>query len=140
MTPRTDDPVARYTRANAIDDGVLVEVPDQLAKEAGFEWPVGYTETVHLALWMPKSGCHPNAEGQTYEGRLRDVLNVAAQRLRGLNWEERPPTIGRPAPSVSFEMTIANPGTGVQDVHRLEIAQGSDSRYGPYLTIMLAED
>ena len=36
------DIISTYTRAQAIEDGVLIDV-SPIAKEAGFEWPVAMT-------------------------------------------------------------------------------------------------
>ena len=68
------EPVFVYTRAEAIADGVLVEVPAQLASEAGQNGAVALTAALE-AIVQPtddeKSG------GQSYEGRLWDVLWMA---------------------------------------------------------------
>ena len=44
--------IHRYTRAEAIADGVLVDV-SALAKEAGFKYPMALTATVYAPLLPP---------------------------------------------------------------------------------------
>ena len=68
------DVIFRYTREQAISDGVLVDVSD-LAREAGFVIPVAITAGVHEL-------CQPPDKTQDYTGRLWDVLFLAAVRFR----------------------------------------------------------
>jgi uncharacterized protein DUF6573 len=71
--------ISRYTRAQAIEDGVLVDVTAQ-AKETGLLWPTVITDHVHHVLEnIPKESL-----GQDYRGRLHDVLWMAYLKLRGL--------------------------------------------------------
>ena len=62
-----------YTRAQAIADGVLVDVTET-AKEAGFKLPVVITEALHSRLTPTKAD---QGLGQDYDGRLWDVLWIA---------------------------------------------------------------
>ena len=79
------DVIDRYTRAQAIEDGVLVDlsaVHGQLVKEAGFRWPIAMTATAY-AETVQEVG-QPLPEGQDVNGRLWDVLwllKVAIRRL-----------------------------------------------------------
>jgi len=70
------DAIYVYTREQAINDGVLVDVTE-MGKEAGFKVPVAVTCALHEIInTIPKSSC------QDFEGRLWDVLYmgmVAAQ-------------------------------------------------------------
>ncbi len=63
-----------YTRAQAIADGVLVDVTET-AEEVGFKLPVAITEALHNCLTPTKAD---QAIGQDYDGRLWDVLWLAA--------------------------------------------------------------
>jgi len=62
------DIISSYTADEAIDDGYLVDV-SEMAKEAGFKWPVRITQSVHMLCTPPKSN-----NIQSYDGRLWDVL------------------------------------------------------------------
>ena len=61
--------VYSYTRAQAIEDGVLVDI-SELAKEAGFKFPVAVTCRVFELLNDTYQA------GQSFEGRAWDVLMV----------------------------------------------------------------
>lgn len=60
-----------YTRQDAIDDGVLVDV-SKMAREAGFKIPVAVTQ----AVWEQYITPDPRSEkyGQSIDGRLWDTL------------------------------------------------------------------
>src|SRR5512135_48851 len=60
-----------YTRAQAIADGVLKDV-SELAKEAGFRYPVAVT----AAVWAECVTVPEGVTGQDETGRLWDVLNL----------------------------------------------------------------
>lgn len=80
------DYIHRYTRAQAIADGVLIDLmqhptPEQpelddlraLVQEAGFRIPVAMTATAFAEAVAPLDGA-PLPEGQDLTGRLWDVL------------------------------------------------------------------
>jgi hypothetical protein len=58
-----------YSRAQAIADGVLIDVTE-MAKEAGFYFPVALTH----AVWCSCVEVPPGVEGQDEKGRLWDIL------------------------------------------------------------------
>ena len=62
-----------YTRSQALADGVLVDASD-LAREAGFVFPVALTETLYHSYIVPALDLV--AEGQSPQGRLWDLLFV----------------------------------------------------------------
>ena len=63
-----------YTRAQAIEDGVLIDVTET-AKEAGFKLSVAITAALHGRLTPTLADQNL---GQDYDGRLWDVLWLAA--------------------------------------------------------------
>jgi len=71
-----------YTRAQALADGVLVEVTT-MAKAAGFKWPVAMTRAVweECVAWTEHDS---EAQGvhQDQDGRLWDVLWMAHCAIR----------------------------------------------------------
>ena len=70
--PFDDMPVIfRYTRQEAIDDGVLVDL-SAWAKETGFRIPVACTSAVWHELIVPPQGT--KELGQSERGRAHDVL------------------------------------------------------------------
>lgn len=74
------DIIFKYTRAEALADGVLIDVSG-LASEAGFRFPTAITSAAWAAVIEPPADCPE----QSIEGRAWDVLNVlrTAARLAG---------------------------------------------------------
>ena len=63
-----------YTRAQALADGVLIDVT-QAASKPGFRYPTAITADLHARL-TPNE--REKSMGQSYAGRLWDVLFLAA--------------------------------------------------------------
>lgn len=74
--------IFRYCRAQAIADGVLVDVT-AMAKEAGFQWPVAVTHAVweDSVAWTPADSAAQGVH-QDQDGRLWDVLWMAYCAIR----------------------------------------------------------
>ena len=73
--------ISTYTRAQAIEDGVLVDV-SAMATEAGFKWPVALTYAVwaDCVVWTEEDSRQQVHQDQS--GRLWDVLFMAAHAIR----------------------------------------------------------
>lgn len=112
-----------YTAADAMRDGILHDI-GPIAWEAGFSFPVRIT-TVLKDLLTPKEGSKEH--GQSYEGRLWDVLMVAKFALLEKPNERL----------VSFEVHFYNSPTD-QLVKTLWAAL--DQTSGPAIHIMLPEE
>jgi len=73
--------ISTYSRAQAIEDGVLVDV-GATAQEAGFQWPVALT----AAVWADcVTWTEDDSRQQIYQdesGRLWDVLYMASHAIR----------------------------------------------------------
>lgn len=71
-----------YTRENAIDDGVLVDV-SEMAKEAGFKIPVAMTSALWIdcVAWSDEDSKKQEIH-QDQDGRLWDVLYMAAMAAK----------------------------------------------------------
>ncbi len=76
--------ISTYTRAQAIEDGVLIN-PGVMAKEAGFKWPVALTSAVwaDCVAWTDDDSTHQIHQDQT--GRLWDILYMASHTIRTSN-------------------------------------------------------
>ena len=71
------DLVYAYTRAQAIADGVLIDV-SEMAKEAGITFPVALTSSVYADVCnIPPSKSH-----QDPKGRLWDLLTMFVSNAR----------------------------------------------------------
>ncbi len=118
-----------YTRAQAIEDGVLADVSD-MAKEAGIKFPVAVT----TGLWEKYIKPSPKLEGhgQSTDGRLWDVLwmfRCAAVRCQG--------------DLLFFEVIFAMPGgyEGVtMETAKLKGHIGPGDDMEPVITIMLPDE
>lgn len=69
--------ISTYSRAQAIEDGVLVDV-SETAREAGIKFPVALTR----AAWSSYVEVPEGVECQDEAGRLWDVLWMFAQAAR----------------------------------------------------------
>ena len=75
------DVISTYTRAQAIEDGVLIDA-GSMAQEVGFKWPVAVTS----AAWADcVTWTEDDNRQQVYQdesGRLWDVLFMASHAIR----------------------------------------------------------
>jgi hypothetical protein len=72
------DLIHRYTRADAIRDGILIDVTT-VASEAGIRFPVALT----AAAWAKCITVPPGVECQDEAGRLWDVVWLLRCAIRG---------------------------------------------------------
>ena len=70
--------ISSYSRRDALEDGVLVDV-SELAREAGFKWPLAVTRGVWEIL-EPSDDL--KAEGQSWNGRAWDMLTILRYAIR----------------------------------------------------------
>lgn len=73
--------VASYSRVQAIEDGVLIDVT-AMAREAGFRWPVALTHTAWCdsVAWTERDNRFQVHQDES--GRLWDVLFMAFYAIR----------------------------------------------------------
>jgi hypothetical protein len=119
--------ISLYTRADAIADGVLVDVSD-MVKEAGFRWPVAVTRAVWDDIVTPTQ--RDVEEGQSEKGRLWDILSMARLAARA-NKDDRA--------AVLFRVLVLH-----DRKHRtitLKLALSFESpEGGPCLTILMPDE
>ncbi len=72
------DPISIYSRAQAIEDGVLADVSEP-AREAGFKFPVAVTSAVWHDVVTPPEGTQGY---QDEAGRLWDLLTILRMAIR----------------------------------------------------------
>jgi len=75
------DVISTYTRAQAIEDGVLIDA-GTMAREAGFKWPVALTTAAwsDCVVWSEDDSRQQVTQDQS--GRLWDVLYMASHAIR----------------------------------------------------------
>ena len=115
-----------YTRKQAIEDEVLIDVTEQ-AKQMGFKVHTVVTDHLYWEYLTPPAGLE--GEGQSVEGRLHDLLFktlIAAKTFGG-------------GSRIEFDVLfLMSPGRW-DTVHVLAI-MGPGDHGEPVLTIMLPED
>lgn len=97
--------ISTYTRADALQDGVLVDV-SQDAREKGFRIPVAITAALHARLEPDED---ETSQGQSYTGRLHDVLWLAYLAAR-----RSAPGAGR----LAFQVVVAEKPPKGRDLKR----------------------
>lgn len=123
------DVVFRYTRDDAIQDGVLVDVSNP-AKEAGFSIPLALTARVYSeCVYWPET----EAAVQDESGRLWDVLFMAAVAARAA---ARRGQGGR----INFELHIVPRGGRTPDLTTLSLHVGPGDCGEPVATILAPDE
>lgn len=132
LAVRDDDEVIfSYTRAQALTDGVLVDVT-QMASEAGFRFPTAITADLDVRL---KINEREKSLGQSYDGRLWDVLFLAAFAARRLGQADR----GSFDVSL-FEAEATPPHRTHRNTLSLWMVVGPGDQGEPVITIGFPED
>jgi hypothetical protein len=75
------DVIYSYTRAQAIEDGVLIDATE-MAKQAGFKWPVALTVAAWADCVAWNDADNARQAYQDQSGRLWDVLFMASHAVR----------------------------------------------------------
>ena len=125
-----------YTRADAINDGVLVEVPEDLSQEAGITVPVAMTSRV-WALIDP--GDLDRMPGQSVVGRLWDMLwmlNCAARSSRGRHQSIVYFKMG----VLLFQETIGGAEVIQEKMVTFKAVCGPGDDHKPVITVMLPQE
>jgi hypothetical protein len=114
-----------YSRAQAIDDGILIDVSES-ARAAGFRYPVAMT----AGAWGECVAVPKGAAGQDEAGRLWDVLMVLRYAIRagGANTDR-----------VSFRVSVTGERNQRRDVELVSVCGPGDDA-APVITIMLPSE
>jgi hypothetical protein len=119
------DLIHTYTRADALRDGVLINV-SHIAREAGIRWPVALTS----AVWERCVAVPPGVACQDEAERLWDVLfllALAARRSEGAK--------------VRFGVHVRNDNReGTPPLVRLKAHCGPGDGGEPVVTVMLPQE
>lgn len=116
-----------YTRAQAIEDGVLIDV-SKMAREAGIKHPTALTARV----WARCVQAPADVPGQDEEGRLWDILWcfrwAVARQASGTTNE------------LSFQVGIQNDADRAPELVRLKVHCGPGDNPEPVITIMFPDE
>jgi hypothetical protein len=134
--PEPEDPffdpvIYAYTRAQALADGVLVDVTET-AKEAGFQLPVAITEALENRLTPNRAD---QGLGQDYEGQLWNVLWLATFTIKLA--DRGTDTVNF---TVALQETDAKSGRSQNIDLRLRAVCGPGDEGEPVVTIGFPED
>jgi hypothetical protein len=121
-----DDLIFAYTRAQAIEDGVLVDV-SKTAWEARIKWPVALTQ----AVWCQNVKVPEGVEGQDEAGRLWDILFMLVEALCS--------SLCGPSDTIEFQLFVKNDNTAPKLV-TLKAVCGPDDDGSPCITVMTQEE
>lgn len=134
--PFEDAPVIhRYTRAQAIEDGVLVDLTEW-ARETGFRIPVACTSAVWHQYVTPPKGTREL--GQSERGRAHDMLWMlfAAIRRRSSQYKPEVNDHSRSDDLLHYEVLFLQAPNQLQTVQLTAIC-GPGNQGEPVLTILL---
>ncbi len=127
--PFEDAPVIfSYTRAQAIDDGVLVDLTEW-AKETGFKAPVACTSTVWQGCVVPPHGTE--ALGQSERGRGHDLLWMLYVSIKASKNAQRDQIL-------YWVLFLQAPGKLEEVTLKAHFGPGDDGE--PVITIMLPSE
>lgn len=116
--------IYQYTRAQAIEDGVLIDVSEN-AREAGIIFPTAVT----AAVWAECVTVPKTAECQDEIGRLWDILTVLRFSIRQ----------SRGGREIAFTVAVQNDSHKPQPVQLKALCGPGDSAE-PVITIMLPHE
>ena len=119
-----NDIIHRYTRKQAIADGVLIDV-SSTAKEAGIQYPTAVTSSV----WTNFVRVPEGVEAQDEQGRLWDVIWMLRQGIQQ----------SRNEATIFFYLHVRNDNHNVKR-HLLKAVCGPDDDGSPCITVMLPEE
>ena len=133
---QTEWPVIHaYTRAEAIADGVLIDVTSA-AREAGFKVPTAVTAAVFdECIEWTESDAEQSSAHQDQKGRLWDVVYLAAFKARTLV------TRGVRQNQLIFQLDLVpRPGRPQPRSRPLKLVIGPGDNHEPVATIMLPSE
>jgi len=120
------DLIHSYTRQQAIEDGVLVDVTET-AREAGFRYPVAMTAAVFGSYVEAPAG----VPGQDAAGRLWDILWMLRHAIRGSSGS---------GSKLRFQLHVQNTASAPPQLVTLKSVCGPGDDGEPVITIMLPDE
>jgi hypothetical protein len=128
--------ISTYTRAQALEDGVLVDVDalsPTMRDELGFKFPIALTTRLFEEVIKPDAKAEGG--GQSIEGRLWDALWMLFNGIRGLG-----KTTQGPGPCQTTMYPCGFTMNGRQKELTLKAICGPGDNMEPVITIMLPDE
>jgi type I site-specific restriction endonuclease len=120
--------ISVYSRAQAIEDGVLVDL-SRWSKEMGIRFPVAVTDTVFHTYLNPSKEV-AEAQGQDVEGRIWDLLTMFRWSIHN----------GKAKSEIQFQTRFVMDTRGKQqDITFKALCHGGDN-LEPVITIMMPHE
>ena len=120
--------ICGYSRAQAIEDGILVDVSTyRETKELGFKFPITLTE----AVWAKCVETPENTAGQSIQGRLWDVLWMFRM---GIKRNQGDISI------LNFKLHVQNNESKPAELVELKAICGPGDNGEPVITIMFPDE
>ncbi len=124
MTDLFGEVIHAYTRAQALEDGVLVDVSQFPVTREHYKFPVAFT----TAVWAIVDKAHKNTNTvSSYEGILHDMFMMSKMCFKELDESTR-----------LFQVLIS--GAGRQKKFMFKIVVGPGDHGEPVITVMLADE
>jgi hypothetical protein len=125
------DFVSTYTRADAINDGVLIDITST-SKELGIKYPVAITQSLDVLI-QDKPDCEDVA------GRIKDIIHMLHCAIQGLI-----PSKKKGEDTIFYDLIMNNSKTDFSHynpkiITLKALVHGGDNRE-PVMTIMLPEE
>jgi hypothetical protein len=123
--------IASYSRAQAIEDGALIDV-SETAREAGITFPVAVTRAAweDCCEWTD-SDSKAKPYGQSVQGRLWDVVSMLRYAIRSSHGGN----------IIHYRLSrIPRPGNGAKKLVTLKSVCGPGDTPDPVITIMLPNE
>lgn len=118
------DIISTYSRAQAIEDGELVDV-SEVAREAGIKYPTALTRAAWVDVVEPDDKAKEHGESE--QGRLWDVLWMFANAAKRSGGTE-----------ILFKLIATRDGK--QHTRELKAICGPGDTMDPVITIMLPDE
>lgn len=132
------EPIHVYTRAQAIEDGVLIDV-STTAREAGIVWPVAMTAAAwaDCVEWTEQTEARKGYTGQSESGRLWDVVWMLSLAVRGALRRGH-----NPANPLLFQLVrVPHAGRGLRPrAALLKAVTGPDDDGRPCITVTMPDE
>jgi len=133
MTELFGEVISSYSRAQALYDGVLVDV-SELAQEAGFVFPVAVTPALHSLLTPTVKDL---AKGQDFTGRLWDALYMLSMSIKGALPSRK---VAGPGPGQTTFYKLYLVVNGRRRLQELKAICGPGDQGEPVVTVMLPNE
>ena len=117
-----------YTRAQAIEDGVLIDVSPLALGEHGFLYPVAVTERIWAEVVIPPGEV---ATWQDDLGRLNDLLTCLRYGIK------KSPN---PSTEITFQMDVMNNDREPTKTITLKATCGPGDNLEPVITVMFPDE